>query len=373
MTNVLYVAGADFYSGAERALLLTVKSLDPSRYRPVVAVGTRGQLFEELRKAGIPTRHIPIARTDWKRIGRWVRSVTELAAFAVRHKVRLVHANEAPTFQPAGRAARLLRLPAVTHVRFPAGGDGYRWFLKPGYQRALFMSDALRQQAIAEAPDLFTGRSDVVYDAVELPPLPDQDAREAGRSRLGIRPGVPAVAMSGQVVEIKGIWEFLEAARILHNRHVQAVFVVLGDDLKGGGATRAAMEARVRALGLSDSFLFLGFRSDAPRLIPLFDIVAVPSHVEPMGNATLEAMAAARPVVASRVDGIPESVVDGVTGTLVPPRDPVALADAIHALLNDPAVRETFGQAGRRRASERFSLAAHAAALQSTYDALLTR
>ena len=82
------------------------------------------------------------------------------------------------------------------------------------------------------------------------------------------------------------------------------------------------------SLGLQSRFRFLGFRPDAPRLIPGFDVVAVPSLVEPLGNATLEAMAAGRPVVGSRVGGIPEMIVDGETGSLVPPQAPHALAVA---------------------------------------------
>ena len=113
---------------------------------------------------------------------------------------------------------------------------------------------------------------------------------------------------------MKGIGDFVAAAEILLKRGPDPPFVVLGDDLKNGGATRRAMEARVAAAGMSGRFRFLGFRKDAPRPVQAFDVIAVPSHVEPLGNATLEAMAAGRPVVGTHVGGIPEMVVDGVTG-----------------------------------------------------------
>jgi glycosyltransferase involved in cell wall biosynthesis len=92
-----------------------------------------------------------------------------------------------------------------------------------------------------------------------------------------------------------------------------------------------------------------------------------------LGNATLEAMASARPVVGSRVGGIPEMVVDGETGTLVPSRDPVSLADAIECLVRDPAKSRAYGQAARRRAIEHFSVEAHVAHVQALYDAALDR
>ena len=148
---------------------------------------------------------------------------------------------------------------------------------------------------------------------------------------------------------------------------------MLGDDLKGKGALRRAMEERVAELGLTPHFRFLGFRSDAPRLIQAFDIVAVPSHIEPLGNATLEAMAAGVPVVGSRVGGIPEMVVDGETGLLVPPRDPAALAGAIQTLVESAALRAQFGRAARARAESHFSLREHAEHLQEIYDTLVGR
>jgi colanic acid/amylovoran biosynthesis glycosyltransferase len=97
----------------------------------------------------------------------------------------------------------------------------------------------------------------------------------------------------------------------------------------------------------------------------------VPSHIEPLGNATLEAMAAGVPVVGSRVGGIPEMVVDGETGLLTSPRDPAALAHALHGLLADATLRRRYGAAARARAQSEFNLSLHAARLQTVYDDLL--
>ena len=159
---------------------------------------------------------------------------------------------------------------------------------------------------------------------------------------------------------------------LLVAKGVAATFAVLGDDLKGHGTLRRAMEERVAALDLSSHFRFLGFRPDAPRLIPAFDVITVPSHIEPLGNATLEAMAAGRPVVGSRVGGIPEMVVEGETGVLVPPQDPDALAAALEPLIASPEQRQRLGRAARERAERAFSLGVHAARLQEVYDSVLS-
>jgi glycosyltransferase involved in cell wall biosynthesis len=284
--------------------------------------------------------------------------------------VRIVHANDVPSFQPAGYAARMLGLPAITHVRFPDSKAGYGWFLKPGFRRALFVSGALRDDAIREAPELFGERSEVAHDGVRLPELPDAGGRRRLRQELGLPSEGLVVAITGQVSEIKGIWEFIDAVGRLVAGGVDATFAVLGDDLKGKGETRRRAEQLVAECGLASRVRFLGFKPDAPRLIPAFDLVAVPSHVEPLGNATLEAMASAVPVVGSRVGGIPEMIVDGVTGLLVPSRDATALAGAIGSLLAEPARLRAMGQAGRERAAEAFSPQAHARQVQAVYDRL---
>jgi len=133
---------------------------------------------------------------------------------------------------------------------------------------------------------------------------------------------------------------------------------------------RREMEAKVTALGLQDRFRFLGFRCDAPELLQAFDVVAAPSRVEPFGLASLEAMAAARPVVASRVGGIPEVVRDGQDGILVPARDSRALADGISRLLQDEPLRRAMGSAGQQRAEEVFGMRVHGEALHRVYDQL---
>ena len=368
--RVLYVAWAPFFSGAERALLLTLKALDPSRYRPYVLVGTDGEFVSQVRALGVPCHVVNLLPLERRRPLAGAMSIAAVARAAVRHRASLIHANELPSFQPAGYAARLLRVPAITHVRFPNGAAGYRWFSRPGFAQALFVSRYLLDAARNEAPSLFAGRSDVLHDGVELQATWSDDQRRDCRRELGLPDQATIVALTGQIAEVKGIWEFVEAARILAQRGAEPLFVVLGDDLKEAGKMRRTMEERVAALGLTNRFRFLGFRTDAPRIVQAFDIIAVPSHVEPLGNATLEAMAAGRPVVGSAVGGIPEMIEDGATGLLVPPSDPAALADAIDRLVQRPALRASMAAAARRRALDVFSVEAHGRKLQAKYDRL---
>jgi len=367
--TVLYLAWAPFFSGAERALLLTLQAMRDSPYRASVVVGTDGELANQVRALGLRCHVSPLQQLTRRRPVASTWSASHVAIEALRTRPDIVHANDMPSYQAGGFVSKLLGIPAVTHLRFPDSAEAYRWFFRPRFSHALFISESFKSEALAAAPDVFSGRSSVVYDAVRPPHLWSQAERDDARRRLGLEPDSVVVALTGQVSEIKGIWEFVAAADRL--RHTRAMFVVLGDDLKTGGALRARMEAEVERLGLADRFRFLGFRPDAPDLVQLFDIVAVPSHVEPFGLAALEAMAAGRPVVATRVGGLPEVVAEGATALLVPPRDPDSLALALRDLLDDPVRRGEFGRLGRQRASNVFSEQAHAGALTRTYDSLL--
>jgi len=336
-------------------------------------VGTDGELAAELGSRQIRTVHLPIVYAEFRRSLSWLSGVGRFVQLARRERAAFFHTNDLPSFQPAGYAARVLGLPAITHVRFPDSARGFQWFLKPGFRRALFVSNALRSDAVKEAPQLFESRSDVVYDGVHIPPEATIDECIRLRAELGLPADRTLVVLAGQVAEVKGLWDFVEAAHLLVSRGAPISFIVLGDDMLNQGALRIEGERVVRERGLDETVKFLGFRPNAQRLIPAFDIVAVPSHVEPLGNATLEAMASARPVVGSDVGGIPEMVVDGVTGTLVPSRDPVRLADALEAMARDPQKRQQQGRAARQRALAEFSVTAHVNRVQSIYDQTLDR
>src|SRR5215831_3622708 len=262
-TTVLYVAWAPFFSGAERALLVLTENLDCERYRPVVVVGTDADLAAELRNRKIPTVHIPIVYSGVRPLIPWTAAVAKFLQTIRLHRAAIIHSNDLPSYQPAGYAGKILRIPRVTHVRFPDRRSGFDWFLKPGFQRALFVSDNLRQDAANQAPHLFTDRSEVVYDGVATPPLVDEVAKGSLRAELGLPLDGPIVALTGQVSEVKGIWEFIDAAELLCRTEPRIVFAVLGDDLRNHGALRREAEEVVRDRGLAEVVRFLGFRPNA--------------------------------------------------------------------------------------------------------------
>jgi glycosyltransferase involved in cell wall biosynthesis len=162
--------------------------------------------------------------------------------------------------------------------------------------------------------------------------------------------------------EQKGHTYLLEAAAQVPD----ATFVLAGD-----GPLRARLEARARELGVAERCVFLGHRSDIPELLAVADLFVLPSLYEGLPVSVLEAMAARRPVVATAIGGTDEAVTHELTGLLVPPSDPGALASAIRRLRSDPALAGRLAAAGRERVEGEFSSLATAGGVMRIYDELI--
>ncbi len=171
------------------------------------------------------------------------------------------------------------------------------------------------------------------------------------RAELGVPSGVPLVGAIANLEARKGLRVLLEAFSLLPRS--EARLIVIGAEAEPEEA--AALQRLADAPTVSGRVFLAGYRPNARRFAPIFDVCVIPSlRRESFGLLALDAMRAGRPVVASRVGGLLEIVQDGVTGLLVPPGDPAATAAAIARFLADPEFARRVGEAGRRRATERF-------------------
>jgi glycosyltransferase involved in cell wall biosynthesis len=219
--------------------------------------------------------------------------------------------------------------------------------------RVLTNAEAIRQRLIADGYP--PGKIEVIRNGVDLVPTDTQPADVTLRQDLGVPADAPLIAMVSRLnrargVDFKGVEYFLDAAALVASRRPDARFLVLGD-----GPSREEFECDARRRGLAGRVIFVGFRKNVPRWLTEVTLSVLPSLSEGLSNAVLESMAAGVPIVATRVGGNPELVVDGVTGLLVPPRDAGALAAAMCLLLEQPALARRFGQAARQRALDHFS------------------
>jgi len=213
----------------------------------------------------------------------------------------------------------------------------------------------------------------LVYNGVMVPEREVGDAAGTVRREFEVREGAPLVVMASRLQRWKGVHVFVEAAACLAQRFPDARFLVVGGSLFGlePGYARE-LRLQVDRLALRKALVLAGHRTDMFRIFAAADVV-VHSSIEPdpFPTVLLEAMALARPVVASRLGGPTEIVDDGVTGFLLTPGDPDQLARAIFTLLNDPALRVRMGQAGVARVRARFSAAAMARGIEDVYASLI--
>lgn len=192
--------------------------------------------------------------------------------------------------------------------------------------------------------------------------------RTAARQALGLAPEQLVVMSVGRLNVMKGHRYLVEAVPELAGRFPDLAVVVLGT-----GHLDEALRRQAEDLGVSDRVHLLGHRPEARMLLDAADVFALPSRHEGLPLALLEAMDAGLPVVATRIIGSDEVVVDGETGLLVRPRDPAALATALGRLLADPAARQRYGRAGRQRYLEQFTSARMAADTRAVYEQVLAR
>jgi glycosyltransferase involved in cell wall biosynthesis len=206
----------------------------------------------------------------------------------------------------------------------------------------------------------------VIRNGILVPP--SGPGRTETRVRLGLEPGAPIVLTVGRFTEQKGHRDLLAAVPAVLIRAPRARFL-----WAGRGPLEEELRQRVRALGLEPHVLLLGQRDDAPDLMAAADLFVLPSLFEGLPLVVLEAMAAGLPVVGTRVCGNAEVIVDGVTGRLVPPGQPTALAEAVLQVIRQPDLAGRWGRAGRRRVEREFSARRMATETSALYDELRRR
>jgi len=340
-------------------------------FEHTVILFNEGRLEQEIRSLGLDVKVFPEHQWGGSRLFRELLKEFRTGQF------NIVHSHKYKDTILAGSAAKMAGVPYVVRtvhgLREPFHGlrslkmNIYEWIERKMHKHCV---DAI----IAVSPQIEgrlkyehdVGKIVCVKNGLDLEGFPSLVHRDRKRAELGIGEDTCLIGAVGRLTPVKGLEYLLDATRILVSRQCRVQVAIVGD-----GNLRGALEQQARDLGIVENIVFLGHREDTQELMSALDIFALPSLSEGIPMALLEAMAAGRAIVASRVGGIPEVIRDGVEGFLVESRDVQGLADRCLQLIEYPALAGQVGRASRTRVEQNFSARDMAQRVASLYDELI--
>jgi glycosyltransferase involved in cell wall biosynthesis len=366
---VMFVVPDLRVGGAERHVTTLLPRMDPHRFSTsVVCIGEEGDLFSALPAAGIEACALKLPKRK--------------ALRALRELVRIMRRTQPDVVVVRGYNAEVLgrvaaRITGVEHsivwvhnIGDVAVRDGVRVVadrMLTRWTSAYFgVAEAQRAYMVDELgyPD---EKIRIIHNGVD-PLLFNTKTDRTVLAEFDIADDAPVVGILAALRPEKDHETLLRAARLVIDDLPSARFLIIGD-----GPTRQRLETLANELGIRSHMRFAGARDDVDRLLRAIDVFTLSSHtVECFPMALLEAMASARPAVCTSVGGVPEMIDDGASGYLVPPKDPVQLADRLVRLLSHPEAARRMGMAGRARIEVAFDLNRSVAAAQSAIEDIVT-
>lgn len=368
--RIVHLISSGGFYGAEQVLLTLAKSSSRLGMTCIILCfedARQGnlELLHRASAAGIDAKQLPCR----KRIDR--SCLLDLINRLKDHKADLLHTHGAKADFYGLIAAKKLNLPVVATLHLwshtPFIVRLYDWvdaLLLRFFDRVVGVSGAIAEEMVEKGIPRRLIR--VIRNGVDLESLVathGNGARQETRQELEIKEDAPVVGIVGRLASEKGHHLFLEAAREVLQLIPQAVFVIVG-----GGPLEEELQTHAAALGIAGSVRFTGIRQDVPRFYEAFDLLVSSSLREGTPMVLLEAMAMAKPVIATCVGGVPDLVRHDETGLLVPPGDIPSMARAIVDLLQNQNQRERLALAGQRLVHEEFSAESMAEAYRKLYE-----
>lgn len=355
--------------GAERLAIQTTTRLDPERFdrtlcasrRFDVAISKRhvANALADLRAADV--RVMGLKRTSAKQVWAW----WPFYRFLRRERIDVLHAHKFGSNMWGTAIGRLARVPViVAHEHTwsfegqPLRRFGDRELIARGSSAFIAVSREDRRRMIEiEHID----PADVMFLPNGIPAPPPPSGADV-RAELGIPADAPVIGTVSVLRPQKALDVLLRASRKLADEFPGLRVLIAGE-----GDRRFALEELAQELGLEDTVLFMGVRTDVPDVLAALDVAVSTSDFEGSPLSVMEYMEAARPIVATRVGGVPDLIDDGVHGRLVEPQDPDAFAAAVADLLRDPAKAAELGQRARERRRAEFDIDVMVRRLEELY------
>jgi glycosyltransferase involved in cell wall biosynthesis len=359
----LHVDTARTWRGGQNQVLLTVNGLRALGQRAALVAHPDGELRRRVEEGLDLIPVAPRTEMDLSAAWRFARVVKRLSPDVIHaHDPHAVAMASLALSLGAGSAAagRSPALVASRRVDFHLKGNSFsRWKYRQ-VDCFIAASEAIRRMLLGDG--VGPERAVTVHEGIDVDHVaaaPPVNVHET----FFLPHGAPVVGNVAALVPHKGQRYLVDAAHLVVQQLPDARFVILGE-----GELREHLQKHVHEHRLDKHVLLPGFRTDVLGCLKGFDLFVMSSVTEGLGTSLLDAMAAARPIVATTAGGIPEIVEDGVNGLLVPPRDHHALSEAIVRALKDPALRRRMGDAGFARVNERFTVDRMVAGTAAVYE-----
>lgn len=372
--KILHTSFHKYMVGETNRILLLCRQLKEWGHQVIIATPAVSELAAKARDAGVEVCS-DVSFGKGMHPYLMFEDIIRLKKIVEDRKIEILHTHGSKDSWAGAFAAYLCSSPPkvvrTRHNIFPVARHVFNRLLYRHLTDHLvvisrFILDSYLHDGFMKADNI-----SLIHSAVDLNKFdPSQTSRGKLRQEFDIGPAEKVVGMVANVVPYKGPHDFLAAAfNILRSRdNVRFMLVGEGDDL-----LLEKLKESVQKEGLEKRFIFTGIRNDIPSVLADIDIFCLPTHQEGLGTAILEAMAMNKPVVATRVGGIPDSVVEGDTGYLVRPGDRESLGRKISELLDNPQKAQEMGQAGRLQVEGEFALQVMAQKTEELYKQLLKK
>lgn len=374
---LLFLDHASALGGAEHSLLLILKHLDRARWQPHL-VCAAGELAGRAEMLGTPVHTVALPRlrrsAHFPRDG-W-RAARHIARIARQIDAALIHSNTVRSTLYAAPAAKLARTPLLWHMRdfwLSEAQPAHLWLDRWGKRLLCRLSRQVVTNSHAVAAHLpCPQRLTAIPNGIEIARFDPQMDGSALRAQYHIPPDAPVAGMVGRLRPWKGQETFLHAAARVAARLPLAHFLIVGGNpFQADDAYALHLRQLAASLGLGGHVTFTGQLADPRPALAAMDVFVHPGAPEPFGLVNIEAMAMARPVVAFAHGALPEIVVDGQTGILIPPGDDQSMTQAIASLLDAPSQAAEMGAAGRARVARHFSIQQTVRSIEHVYEQIL--
>jgi glycosyltransferase involved in cell wall biosynthesis len=361
--RVVEVLATGTNGGAQEHLFSLVSRVDQTRYDVSVVSLSAGSAVRKLQRAGFPVLVID-EHDDAIAVGALAAHLAEVRADVVHmHMYRAETVGTRAVLALAEIGHRRPYLVSTIHSSRIRSNEDQQLLLDltPHMDHLIAVSRAIQHKLVDEQRTSVP--VSLIYNGVDLERYDHQEPCCTLPDEYGMEPGSQIVGVVARLEAEKGHPTLIQAWPQVLRAVPDAYLLVVGE-----GSRRDALEAQARELRVAHRVIFTGRRDDVPAVTAALDVAVLPSYREAQGLTILEAMALSRPVVASNVGGIPEMIQDGVTGLLVPPHDPDALAAAIIRLLQDHSYADMLARAGHDLVHDRFCIDLMVRAVETIYE-----